>query len=186
MEKGKKKYDVLMRLASKNDVEIIGTVRTCTSDKSFLIGTGCNGTCVYLGIDHNENPVAVKRILIETEDRLQSVYKEIQLLDLLKSKRSKHIVSYRQFMLGKPFSYIIIDLCEESLTDFFKRNSKNYLENKGPEIIRETLSGLLALHSGKEILHMDLKPENIIVDSHGHMRLAEFGISKILGNNQTS
>ena len=186
MEKGRKNYDVLMRLASRNDVEIIGTVRTCTSDKSFLIGTGSNGTCVHLGIDHNENPVAVKRILIETEDRLRSVHKEIQLLDLLKSKRSKYIVSYRQFMLGKPFSYIILDLCEETLADFVERKSKNYLKAKGPEIIREILSGLLALHSGKKILHMDLKPENILVDSHGHMRLADFGISKLLGNNQTT
>ena len=33
---------------------------------------------------------------------------------------------------------------------------------------------------------MDLKPENILVDIHGHMRLADFGISKILGNDQTT
>ena len=186
MEKGRKNYDELMRLRSRNDVEIIGTVRTCTSDKSFLIGTGCNGTCVYLGIDHNENPVAVKRILIETEDRLQSVDKEIQLLDLLKSKRSEHLVNYLHFELGNPFSYVILDLCEETLADFVERKSKKFLKTKGPEIIREILSGLLALHSGKKILHMDLKPENILVDSHGHMRLADFGISKLLGNNQTT
>ena len=31
-----------------------------------------------------------------------------------------------------------------------------------------------------------LKPENILVDSDGHMRLADFGINKILDHNQTT
>ena len=114
MEKVSKHRDKLNQLASRDDVERIGTVRTLTSDQSFLIGKGSNGTCVYLGIDNDGNPVAVKRILIETEDRLQSVHKEIELLNLLKSKRSEHIVNYRDFMIGNPFSFVILDLCEES------------------------------------------------------------------------
>ena len=188
MEKVKKHHDKLKQLALRDDVERIGTVRTLTSDTSFLIGTGSNGTCVYLGIDtDNGNPVAVKRILIETEDRLQSVHKEIQLLDLLKSKRSEHIVNYRHFVIGNPFSFVILDLCEESLADLVKRSDQSYLETRGPEIIKEILTGLCVLHSGdNKILHMDLKPENILVDSDGHVRLADFGISKILGNNQTT
>ena len=187
MEKVRKHHDKLMQLALSNDVERIGTVRTLTSDKSFLIGTGCNGTCVYLGIDDNKNPVAVKRILIETDERFQSLQTEVQLLDLLKSKRSEHIVKYRHFELGNPFSYIILDLCEETLAHLVKRKDKHYLETQAPVIIKEILTGLHALHSGEnKVLHMDLKPENILVDSDGHMRLADFGISKILGNNQTT
>ena len=187
MEKVSKHHGKLMQLASRDDVEKLGTVRTLTSDKSFLIGTGCNGTCVYLGLDNNRKPVAVKRILIETGEHLQKLDKEVKLLNLLKSKRSKHIVSYQHFVLGNPFSYLILDLCEETLADFVKRKNKNYLETQGPVIIKEILTGLLALHSGKnKILHMDLKPENILVDIHGHMRLADFGISKILRNNQTT
>ena len=188
MEKVSKHHEKLMQLASRDDVIRIGTVRTLTSDKSFLIGTGCRGTCVYLGLDNNNKPVAVKRILIdETKECLQRFREEVELLDLLKSKRSEHIVSYLHFELGNLFSYVILDLCEETLADFVKRNNKNYLETCGPVIIKEILTGLLALHSGEnKILHRDLKPENILVDRHGHMRLADFGISKILGNNQTT
>ena len=187
MEKVSKHHDKIMQLVSRDEVETIGTVRTCTSDKSFLIGTGCNGTCVYLGLDDNNKPVAVKRILTETEECFQRLDKEVELLDLLKSKRSEHIVSYQHFVLGNPFSYVILDLCEETLADLVKRNNKNYLETWGPVIIKEILTGLLALHSGEsKVLHRDLKPENILVDIHGHMRLADFGISKILGNNQTT
>ena len=187
MAKVSKHHDKLMQLALRDDVERIGTVRTLTSDKSFSIGKGCNGTCVYLGIDNNNKPVAVKRMLIETGECLQRLYKEIEVLNLLKSKRSENIVSYLHFVLGNPFSYVILDLCEETLADFVKRKDQNYLETQGPVIIKEILTGLLALHSGKnKILHMDLKPENILVDSDGHMRLTDFGISKILGENQTT
>ena len=187
MEKVSKHHDKIKLLASRDDVERIGTVRTYTSDNSFLIAQGSHGTCVYLGIDDDNNPVAVKRILTATTAHLQSVEKETKLLDLLKLKRSKHIASYRDFKQENPFSYVILDLCEDSLVDFVKREDKNYLETRGPIIIKEILTGLLALHSGEnKILHMDLKPENILVDRHGHMRLSDFGISKILGNNQTT
>ena len=187
MEKVSKHRDKIKLLASRDDVERIGTVRTYTSDNSFLIAQGSHGTCVYLGIDDDNNPVAVKRILTATTAHLESVEKETKLLDLLKLKRSKHIASYRDFKQENPFSYVILDLCEDSLVDFVKREDKNYLETRGPIIIKEILTGLLALHSGEnKILHRDLKPENILVDRHGHMRLADFGISKILGNNQTT
>ena len=187
MEKVSKHRDKIKLLASRDDVERIGTVRTYTSDNSFLIAQGSHGTCVYLGIDDDNNPVAVKRILTATTAHLESVEKETKLLDLLKLKRSKHIASYRDFKQENPFAYIILDLCEETLAELVKRKDKNYLETCGPVIIKEILTGLQALHSGeKKILHMDLKPENILVDSDGHMRLADFGISKTLGNNQTT
>ena len=48
----------------------------------------------------------------------------------------------------------------------------------------ETLSALEHLHS-KGILYRDLKPENIILDSDGHVRLADFGLSKIIHESRT-
>lgn len=40
------------------------------------------------------------------------------------------------------------------------------------------------LHS-KGILYRDLKPENIIIDADGHVRLADFGLSKIINRSLT-
>ena len=128
MEKVIKYRDKLKLLASKQDVERIGTVRTYTSDNSFLIGQGSHGTCVYLGIDDDGSPVAVKRILTATGAHLQNVEKEVQLLDLLKMKRSKHIAIYRHFEIGNPFSYVILDLFEETLADLSSEVTKAILK----------------------------------------------------------
>jgi serum/glucocorticoid-regulated kinase 2 len=48
----------------------------------------------------------------------------------------------------------------------------------------ETLSAISHLHSQK-ILYRDLKPENIIIDSDGHIRLADYGLSKIMKEDLT-
>ena len=162
MEKFKKYGEKLKLFKSKTDVEIVGPVETSFAT-DFMIGQGSFGTTVFLGLDDNDNPAAVKRILTQTAACLVKVEKEAKLLDLLQLKRSKHIVSYRHFESGDPFSYLILDLCEEDLADFVMSNSKDYLQRQGPVIIKEILTGLHALHSGaKKILHMDLKPENIL------------------------
>lgn len=44
----------------------------------------------------------------------------------------------------------------------------------------ELLEGLSQLHDA-HILHLDLKPGNILLDAHGHAYLADFGISRVLG-----
>ena len=45
--------------------------------------------------------------------------------------------------------------------------------------------GLEFLHS-KGILHRDLKPQNILVDIQGRMKLADFGLSRVLKKDETA
>ena len=45
--------------------------------------------------------------------------------------------------------------------------------------IMELVLSLEALHNNK-MVYRDLKPENILLDSKGHVKLADFGLSKIL------
>ena len=41
----------------------------------------------------------------------------------------------------------------------------------------EICLGMLYLHS-KMIVYRDIKPENILLDHEGHVRIADFGLSK--------
>jgi len=43
----------------------------------------------------------------------------------------------------------------------------------------EILLGLEYLHN-KNVVFRDIKPENILVDIDGHIRIADFGLSKII------
>lgn len=47
----------------------------------------------------------------------------------------------------------------------------------------ELLSALKAMHE-KGIVYRDLKPENVILDATGHVRLTDFGLSKFLSEDE--
>ena len=46
-------------------------------------------------------------------------------------------------------------------------------------IASDILEGLTQLHA-LHILHLDLKPSNVLLDDHGHAYLSDFGISQAL------
>ena len=43
----------------------------------------------------------------------------------------------------------------------------------------EILLGFQYLHE-RDIVYRDIKPENILLDMDGHVRIADFGLSKII------
>lgn len=54
-----------------------------------------------------------------------------------------------------------------------------FTEEMAKFYLAETIIALEYLHS-KSILYRDLKPSNILLDSQGHIKLCDFGISKIV------
>lgn len=47
---------------------------------------------------------------------------------------------------------------------------------------RQIAAGVKALH--EKFVHRDLKPENILIDFEGHLRIADFGLAKVLGDSK--
>ena len=141
------------------------------------------GTSVYLGILEDGSEVAVKRMLKEScEDAAEN---ERKILSLIHTKKSPFIVNYRLFRIHQQFIYLIVDLCEEALDKHVQSENIDHLRKHGPRMAKEILTGLEFLHD-HGILHRDLKPSNVLVDVDGHMRLADFGISRVLNEDETT
>ncbi|QSL66608.1 hypothetical protein MERGE_000990 [Pneumocystis wakefieldiae] len=124
------------------------------------IGSGSFGS-VYKGFNKKtRHPVAIKIIDLEnTEDEVEDVMLEINILSQLNSQ----------------FLWIIMEYCSGgSCSDLMK--PKPIEEDYIAIIIREILRGLEYLHSeGK--LHRDIKAANILLNSSGDVKLADFGVS---------
>ena len=165
-------------------IKKVGPARACF-DKEFIIGRGCHGTSVYIGLWEDGTEVAVKRML--SDECASMSEKERRLLKSLSTENSEHIVKYRHFEWEETFAYLVVDLCEMTLEEYVESQNQDVLDKNGPVIIKELLTGLYALHNGQmKVLHMDLKPTNILVDAEGHMRLADFGLSRELSAEVTT
>ena len=129
--------------------------------------------------------MAVKRILKQSGEGLAANEQIIFERLIINTKKSPFIVSYRDYLTDKYFTYLILDLCEESLVEHVESQSNGHLRTHGRRMIREILNGLQFLHD-QHILHRDLKPDNILVDVEGHMKLADFGISRVLMEDEST
>lgn len=46
--------------------------------------------------------------------------------------------------------------------------------------LRQLLEGVAYCHAAR-VLHRDLKPQNLLVDADGHIKLADFGLARAFG-----
>jgi serine/threonine protein kinase len=160
--------------------QVGSTLKCFSAKKDFLLGRGCMGTFVYVGIMEDGSEVAIKRMLVPACEDLAENEKNI-----LSRVVSPFIVSYRTFLEDATFVYLIVDLCEETLKEHVESKTIEYLREYGPRMIKQILSGLKSLHD-LGILHRDLKPLNVLVDIEGRMRLADFGLSRVLNEDSTT
>jgi len=73
--------------------------------------------------------------------------------------------------------HCVFEYCETTL---FSKLAKRSIPTDWAmikHIMQQLLQGVNILH-GKMILHRDIKPENILIDKHGNLKLADFGLAK--------
>ena len=64
----------------------------------------------------------------------------------------------------------------------YKENLKHIEEKLLINIFKQILNGLVYLHD-KNIMHRDIKPDNILIDINNNIKITDFGISACYGGN---
>ena len=78
-----------------------------------------------------------------------------------------------------------MDLCTGGELFYHLSKLKKMNEEQAKYYFVEILLGIEHLHT-LNIVYRDIKPENILLDVDGHVKIADFGLSKIIGNKQRS
>jgi serum/glucocorticoid-regulated kinase 2 len=73
---------------------------------------------------------------------------------------------------------LALDFCSGGELFYFLSQKGRFSEEEARFYFAEMLLGLEFVHD-KDVLYRDLKPENIFIDIDGHIKLADFGLSKL-------
>lgn len=81
----------------------------------------------------------------------------------------------------------ILEFCDGSDLDRILKKNIKLNEKETREIIKQLTSALLYLDQGhSKVIHYDIKPQNILVEHSGQVKLTDFGLCKILQNDEHS
>ena len=98
---------------------------------------------------------------------------------LIKLDKHPHIVSLLDADLNANPPYYVMDHMAGGALDQFVGSGKPASPGKAAEWMLEICRALAFVHS-KGLIHCDLKPANILLDEEGHVRVADFGQSRIV------
>lgn len=104
----------------------------------------------------------------------------------LRQLHNTHIVHVHDLFEERGTVYYVMDYIEgESLADKLQREQKPFTEKETLDILKQLLDALIVVHGqSPQILHLDIKPANIMIDGNGHVYLIDFGASKQLADNE--
>lgn len=130
----------------------------------------------------NGRIVALKKIRLEAEDEgVPST--AIREISLLKELRDDNIVRLHEIIHQESRLYLVFEFLDLDLKKYMD-NVANQPEGLGPEIVMkftyQLVRGIYFCHAHR-ILHRDLKPQNLLIDKEGNLKLADFGLARGFG-----
>ncbi|KAI8377542.1 kinase-like domain-containing protein [Radiomyces spectabilis] len=134
------------------------------------IGQGASGS-VYLAIDRmTREKVAVKQMDLKKQTRLDLLINEIV---IMKESRHENIVNFLDAFLVRNDLHVIMEFMEGGpLTDIIENNQLT--EQQIATICFETIKGLHHLHT-HDIIHRDIKSDNVLLNFDGQVKISDFG-----------
>lgn len=151
------------------------------------LGEGAFGIVVKVMNIQTKEYLALKLILVPKQaDHLRRILREILLLRYL---NHEHLILLKDIFLMYQNDQIYIGF----VTDLMKMNMrtmmKTYWETISDQHIKffmyQLFLGLDYLHFN-DILHRDLKPDNILVNNLNHLQIADFGWARVIPTNQNN
>jgi len=146
------------------------------------IGEGTYGV-VFKGRNKKTNEiVAMKKIRLESEDEgVPST--AIREISLLKELQHPNIVSLKDVLMQEAKLYLIFEFLTMDLKKYMDTNVPKDGQ-MDPVLVKsytyQLLQGLLFCHQ-RRVLHRDLKPQNLLIDKNGAIKIADFGLARAFG-----
>ncbi|CAH8448432.1 unnamed protein product [Heterobilharzia americana] len=148
-------------------------------EKLEKIGEGTYGKVYKARNRETHEIVALKRVRLENDDEgiPSSAFREIC---LLKELKHKNIVRLFDVLLSDSRLTIVFEYCDQDLKKYFDSCNGEIDQNTVKLFMFQLLRGLQFCHS-HNVLHRDLKPQNLLINDNGELKLGDFGLARAYG-----
>ncbi|KAJ3576168.1 hypothetical protein NP233_g578 [Leucocoprinus birnbaumii] len=120
--------------------------------------------------------VALKRIRMETEKEGFPVT-AMREVKLLQSLRHENVVQLYEMIVSNGSVYMVFEYNHHDLTGILSQTQFEFTAAHLKSLCHQMLAGLAYLHH-KGVIHRDIKGSNILINNHGELKLADFGLAR--------
>ena len=152
------------------------------------LGKGNFSTVYLVKYKINNNLYSMKEIKsgrYKSELEILKVQKKIKLLQTLENR---HVIIYFSSFIENGNLYIITEYMNGgNLNSLFKKakEKRELIEEKRIwDILIQVLIGLDYLHKKKLIIHRNIKPDNILMDTDGNVKITDLDSSAVFGDSE--
>ncbi|KAG9303282.1 hypothetical protein G9A89_013608 [Geosiphon pyriformis] len=150
---------------------------------NFLGGGTFGSVYVATNIDSGD-VMAVKEIRFQDPSSLTSLVKSVkEEMSVMEMLNHPNIVSYYGIEVHRDRVYIFMEYCKGGSLGSLLEHGRIEDENIIKYYTQQMLKGLIYLHENN-IVHRDIKPDNILLDHMGKIKFVDFGAAKVLAKNQ--
>ncbi|XP_072138869.1 serine/threonine-protein kinase ULK3 isoform X2 [Mobula birostris] len=127
---------------------------------------------------NNREVVAIKCVSKKSLNKA-SVENLLTEIEILKTVKHPHIVQLKDFQWDGENIYLIMEYCAGGDLSHFIRSRRALPERVARRFLQQLASALQYLHQ-RNISHLDLKPQNVLLSSRTcpHLKLADFGFAQ--------
>ncbi|XP_078344855.1 cyclin-dependent kinase 14-like isoform X2 [Oculina patagonica] len=139
------------------------------------LGEGSYAT-VFKGIcSANNKIVALKEIRLQEEEG--APFTAIREASLLKQLKHANIVTLHDIIHTKDTLMFVFEFVDTDLNIYLEKYPRGIPPYNVKLLLFQLLRGLAYIHERK-ILHRDLKPQNLLINEVGELKLADFGLAR--------
>ncbi|ODV97526.1 hypothetical protein PACTADRAFT_36876 [Pachysolen tannophilus NRRL Y-2460] len=145
------------------------------------LGNGNSGTVSKVLHLATKKVMARKIIHIETKQMVQTQI--IRELRIMHECDSPYIIGFYGSFINESDVVICMEYVDCGSLDKILKLVGPFPELILKQVAFSVLSGLIYLYDNHRIIHRDVKPSNVLMDSKGNMKLCDFGVSRELINS---
>ncbi|XP_070544778.1 cyclin-dependent kinase-like 2 isoform X2 [Ptychodera flava] len=145
-----------------------------------LVGEGSYGMVLKCKHKETNQVVAIKKFLESEEDKMvkKIAMREVR---MLKQLRHENLVNLIEVFRRKKRLYLVFEFVDHTVLDELERYPNGLDELMCRKVLWQVLKGVEFCHN-HNIIHRDVKPENILVSKSGVVKICDFGFARTLAS----